>query len=216
MDPLPPQNEPNVPKNRRKYTYHAPLTIPKIPQPPPLADSPEYRLTPSSSSPTTLQTPQISPTVLQLIRDHAGTGVTLSQSASPTTPDSNNSLLEPFAHQQVKKVLLSKFDHVDRVLESCQENFETLADFLDALFENVHRNTLIPEPSDIDKWFVLFFRAKTPSDQLISSKKSTTTVIVIQAIDPSPSTNALLLLMAIYHSRQLPMHDQQSHHGLYA
>ena len=103
MDASPSQNQLNVPKTRRKYTYHIPLTIPQVPQPPPLADSPEYRLQTSPASPTTPQTPEIAPAVLQLIRDHAGAGIILSQSASPTTPDSDASLLEPFSHQQQKE-----------------------------------------------------------------------------------------------------------------
>ena len=157
MDASPSQNQPNVPKTRCKYTYHIPLTILQVPQPPPLVDSPQYHLQTSPAIPTTLwpQTPEISPAVLQLIQDHAGARVTLSQSVSPTTPDSDTSLLEPFVHQQVKKVL-SKFDHVNHVLESCQEHFETLADFLDALLENVHCDT--PDTQTIwHRWMLRSF-----------------------------------------------------------
>lgn len=141
MDQLPTQTDPNAPKPHRKYKKLVTLTIPEIPRPPPLADSPEYCRVSTSSSP---QTPQISPTVLHLIEEHGGAGITLSKSTSPSTPDSASSLLEPFTHQQTLKPHLSQFDHVDLVLKSCQEHFDTLADFFDTLFEKPPKSA--PDP----------------------------------------------------------------------
>ena len=138
MDTLLSENVQNNPKPKCKYTKHVPLTIPTIPKPPPLADSPEYHQTSSSGSPQTPQSPQISPTVLQLIWDHAGTGITLSQSPSPTTPGSGLSLLEPFSHEQQPILKHStQFEHIDLVLQCCQDHFDNLAEFLDALFTNI-------------------------------------------------------------------------------